>query len=429
MTRYASRATEFDRRETEIWEAVYNGERERSEALARGLVQRYPRDPRGYWVLVSILMSHGSFEEAKRFATGGLALDSLAMGAGTGPCTQCVGFVSIIALDWYRADWASAAAWGRRWIAEQPAAPASWSTQAWTYSYAQRPDSALELMRRAVTLAGNDLWALDGYARMLLVNRRYAAAESVVARIEALHSPGGKSEITDLRSLLAREHGQFRESTRLIRTLAKESPDAAWFMHLIVADNKRLVGEYPAAFRDFEALPGEARAYCWHHALGADALGPEADTILLRGMADTLEAVCQQSYFGRDWVLFHHLRGMTAMRGGRYAEAEEQFSRAIWVNVEGWARPMVELARVRMVAGRPRDAITALRHGYATRLDAMGRYVPISELDYWMSVAFAQAGEADSARIYAARVRQAWQHADPEVLHRLPTAPGTPLPR
>jgi hypothetical protein len=75
------------------------------------------------------------------------------------------------------------------------------------------------------------------------------------------------------------------------------------------------------------------------------------------------------------------------------------------------------------------EAVAALRPGYATRLDAMGRYVPISELDYWMSVAFAQAGQADSARMYAARVEQAWQNADPEVLRRLPTPPGTPLPR
>ena len=288
MARYASRATEFDRRETEIWESFNGGERERSEALARELVRRYPRDPRGYSMLVAILMSHGAFQEAERFAIAGLGLDSLAIGAGTGPCEQCVGFVSIIALHWYRSDWAGAKAWGRRWIAEQPDAPAAWSTQAWTYFYAQQPDSALALLQRVVALSGNELWSMDAYARMLLANRRYAAAESVVVRIESLHKTSGKSEITDLRSLLAREHGRFRESTRIIETLARESPDAAWFMHLIVADNKRLLGDYSGAFRAYERLvhgdrldqtilpaePGQARAYCWHHALAADALGP-----------------------------------------------------------------------------------------------------------------------------------------------------------
>jgi hypothetical protein len=93
---------------------------------------------------------------------------------------------------------------------------------------------------------------------MLLANRRYAAAESVVTRIEALHNEG-MSEITDLHSLLAREHGRFRESTRIIQTLAKESPDAAWFMQLIVADNKRLLGDYSGAFQLYEQ-PGARSA-------------------------------------------------------------------------------------------------------------------------------------------------------------------------
>jgi tetratricopeptide (TPR) repeat protein len=352
-----------------------------------------------------------------------------------------VGFFSIIALHWYRSDWAGAAAWGRRWIAEQPDAPAAWSTQAWTYFYGQQPDTALALMHRVVALSGSEVWAMDSYARMLLANRRYAAAESVVTRMESLHRNSGKSEITDLRSLLAREHGRFRESTRIIETLARESPDAAWFMHLIVADNKRLLGDYAGAFRAYEKLvhgdrldrtilpaaAPEARAYCWHHALAADALGPAADTVQLRAIADTLQFACQDSYFGRDWILHHHAKGLVAMRGGRYAEAEAEFSKAIWINVEGWARPVVELAKARLALGRPREAVAVLRTAYGTRLDAMGRYVPISELDYWMSRAFADAGEADSARVYAAYVERAWHNADPEVVRQLSGPPGTPF--
>ena len=51
----------------------------------------------------------------------------------------------------------------------------------------------------------------------------------------------------------------------------------------------------------------------------------------------------------------------------------------------------------------------------------MGRYVPISELDYRMAQAFVQAGERDSARTYAAYVRTAWRDATPRsLLERLP---------
>ena len=82
-----------------------------------------------------------------------------------------------------------------------------------------------------------------------------------------------------------------------------------------------------------------------------------------------------------------------------------------------------------MALKRPWYAIASLRTGYATRLDAMGRYVPISELDYWMSLAFAEAGQADSARVYAGYVEQAWRNADPEVRQRLPVPPGTNVSR
>ena len=42
----------------------------------------------------------------------------------------------------------------------------------------------------------------------------------------------------------------------------------------------------------------------------------------------------------------------------------------------------------------------------------MGRYVPRSELDWWMSRAFAAAGDRDSAATYARFVKKAWKGVD-----------------
>ena len=53
----------------------------------------------------------------------------------------------------------------------------------------------------------------------------------------------------------------------------------------------------------------------------------------------------------------------------------------------------------------------------------MGRYVPRTEIDYWMSRAFAQAGQQDSAVVYARYVHSAWSHADPTVAARLARIP------
>ena len=375
LDKHASRATEFDRMEQSMWDAYFLGEHERSEALARALVTRFPRDPRGYQLLRNVFSSHGKFEDAETVAIDAFALDSLALGAGTGPCDQCGGFFEIVSLHWANADWDGAARWARRWINVQPDAPSAWSSMAWTLSYAGQPDSALALQRRAVTLSGNELWTMEQYGRMLLVNRRYAEADSVVKRIESLHRATSKGEVADLRQLLAREHGRIRESTRIIDALTAASPDAAWFVNLIRADNLRLLGDYAGAFRYFERLshgppdnqaslpiePPSARAYCWHHGLAADALGPSADTTLLRGITDTLSFGCHRSYYGRDWVLHHHARGLLAMRQGRYADAEREFAAAVWIRAESWGRTLVELAKARIAQGRAKEAVADLR--------------------------------------------------------------------
>jgi hypothetical protein len=55
----------------------------------------------------------------------------------------------------------------------------------------------------------------------------------------------------------------------------------------------------------------------------------------------------------------------------------------------------------------------------------MGRYVPIAELDFWMSRAF---GEADSARVHSSYVERAWRNAEPEVRRQLVVQTGVANP-
>lgn len=438
MRQHAARATEFDRMEQDAYDAFYAGERERSEALARGLVRRYPRDPRAYHLLQMILGSHGRFEEAERVAERGIALDSLAIDAGTGPCAQCVGFFNIVNLHWVRRDFVSAAEWARRWIRAQPDGASAWAALAWTYSYMQRPDSALPLMQRAVSLSGGDMWGQTEYGRMLLVARRYEAADSAITAMEASTSPEQRETAADLRSLLGREQGRLRASNRLLDSLTRAVRASRGLADMMRAGNLRMLGAYAQAGRTFEApahVAGEgpialpvraeaARAFCWHHALAADAIAPLGDTIALRYYADTLERGCSRSFYGRDWLLYHHVRGLLALQAGRNDDAERELRQAVWTSVEGWGRTFVELANAQLAQGRPWDAVATLRMAYATRLDAMGRYVPISELDYRMAQAFAAAGAADSARVYADHVRRAWRDADPEFRRLLSQLPS-----
>jgi len=57
----------------------------------------------------------------------------------------------------------------------------------------------------------------------------------------------------------------------------------------------------------------------------------------------------------------------------------------------------------------------------------MGRYVPQSELDYQMALAFRDAGRADSAAVYAGYVRTAWARADRDIRALLDSLPSNAL--
>jgi tetratricopeptide (TPR) repeat protein len=210
------------------------------------------------------------------------------------------------------------------------------------------------------------------------------------------------------------------------------------FLELVRGNSLSRLGDYATAEGLYErrihgpdlrppdpwpSKPGTARGFCWEHALLADALAPTGDTVRLLAIADSLEHGCTRSYFARDWTLHHHVRGLVHAAAGRHAEAAHEFRRAPRFVAAWWPRTTVELAKAQLALGRPREAITTLQVAYATPLDAMGRYVPRSELDYYMALAFQAAGMRDSAAVYAAHIRRLWRDADPEVTRLLASLP------
>jgi hypothetical protein len=223
-----------------------------------------------------------------------------------------------------------------------------------------------------------------------------------------------------------RERGQFAASATTLTGLDPE--DGSWLME---ADNLARSGNMRGA-RDilersghrFAAIHGDkvsaprARGFAWTHALIADEMLSHGDTSLARPLIDSLKRIGQESYYGRDRLLFHHVQGMLYSAEGRFGDAERELRAAQW-SASSWTRTNVELARAQLAQGHAAQAVATLRDAYLSPLDGMGRYVPRSELDWWMSRAFTSAGQQDSARIYAAYVRSAWRNADPPTRARL----------
>ncbi|HEX5435789.1 MAG TPA: BTAD domain-containing putative transcriptional regulator, partial [Gemmatimonadaceae bacterium] len=336
--RAGNRVSDHDRLEMAVYTALHNGERARSEALGRQLVQHYPRDPHSYAMLADVYVTHGMWAAADTVLLRELALDSLAAEAGRGPCAPCVAFRGLLNNRATEGDLAGAEHTARRWIALQPDLPAAWTGLATILSYAQRFDEALAAERHAVSLSGNDPEYVIRVGRILLMARRWHEADSVIALWSRSPSRTLQSGAFDLRVLLQRERGQFRAANRTIEALLPSFPDAT-SLRLEEGNNFSRLGEYAEAARLYESLARErlprapafspiialtgdwARAFCWDHALEADALAGRGDTVRLGVLADSIQRVSARSYYGRDWRLAAHVRGLIALHGQRYAEA------------------------------------------------------------------------------------------------------------
>jgi DNA-binding SARP family transcriptional activator/tetratricopeptide (TPR) repeat protein len=437
LARYGDRATEIDRLGSEVYDALYNGEFERSEAMGRRFVRRYPHDPRSYHALSSVLAYNGHFEAAESLWKAMVSLDSLTMEAGSGPCGPCGAYGILTRLQWQQGKWGEAERSARRWVDLQPEAASSWGTLGILLGFRQRFAEANDALQRAVSLSGQDPASLDLVARMLVMSRQYDAADSLISSWMAGSSPSLRSAAYDLRVQLLRERGQFRESNAAIDRMGSDLPNGAGSMELVRGNSLGRLGEFAAAASLYERSshpnstagvwpPRDSgvRGFCWHHALLADAIAPSGDTTRLRAIADTLATVCAKSFFGRDRLLHHHVRGLIAMQQGRWRDAEAELQQARYGVAETWTRTNAALATTELALNQPRAAIAALRDAYASPLDGMGRYEPRSEIDFLMAQAFRQAGEPDSAAVYEGYVRRAWRNPDPPFRRLLATLPA-----
>jgi len=408
--------------------ATHNGEHVRSERLARDLVRQFPHDPRAYSLLAAIYAARGEWGAFDRTTQQQLDLDSLANESGSGPCVPCAAYRGLVDSRLMQGDLPGAERAARRWIALQPELPSAWANLAEVLSDGRRHDASLDAERRALLLSGHDPTYVLRLARLMLVAGQLDAADSLAQSLND-DDPERRGAIVDIRVLVLREQGRYRESIRMTdafhrghardEALLFEKLDALGRAHDARAVARFFTAEV-ASLADTRAMQSSprgdaARWFTWTRALEANALANSGfDTTRLRAIGDSMRFLGPMSYYARDWRLYHHVLGLIAMRAGQAAVAEREFQQARW-GVAGWTATVAWLARAQLEQHHGRDAIATLRQAYQGPLDAMGRYVPRSELDYLMSLSFREAGMADSASVYATRIHQAWRQADPEV--------------
>jgi DNA-binding SARP family transcriptional activator/tetratricopeptide (TPR) repeat protein/TolB-like protein len=426
--RHVDRASAWDRATETLDRSLHAGERERSEGLARALVARFPNDPRAYADLADVYVNHGRWDAADTVLLRELTLDSLALEAGTGPCAPCVAYGGLVDVRVTRGDLNGATKAAFRWVGLQPELPVAWDHLATALSFSGRFDEAIEAAQRALTLSREESDYQDRTVRTLLMARRYASVDSALARWDRRGDRALRGSGEDLRALSLREQGRYRAALASMDRARALDPTVGTGLEFMRANTLTWIGR-PREAADvigdiIRAGPSrvsngdEARAQAWSWANKASALAAAGDTVALAAIADSIDRVAQLSYYGRDWRLPSAVRGMVAMRSGRWQVAVDDLQAARW-GVAGWTEVNVLLGDAYLKLGDPDSAIAVFRAAYGAPLDAMGRYVPRSELDYGMARAFIAAGRRDSASAYVQRLEEAWQHADPDVRSRL----------
>lgn len=420
-----NRLPEFSRLNDEILNLDTLGESARADALSAVLLRRFPRDPRAHTARANLLTSHGRWADADSVLVRELALDSLAMSAGRGPCTPCEVLWRLSQVRMAEGNRAGAESAARRWVELQPDLASAWRNLSATLAAVGKPAEAVDAGFHVLALARHAPVVVD-FGRTMLSARRYDIVDSLLRKWRGSRDPTLVWGERDLRTMLERERGQYSASIQSIGEMPASSG-----LILLRADALARLGKLSEARKIYEGsghppgssragqfTPPEARAFAWAHALEADALIRAGDTVAARSLLDSIQRAGLQSYYDRDKRLHHHVRGMLSFTEGKFSEAERELRAAEW-GANGWTRTNIELARAQLAQRHSAAAIETLRDAYMAPLDGMGRYVPRSEIDFWMARAFMSAGQRDSADRYAGYVRSAWQRADPFVRVKL----------
>jgi tetratricopeptide (TPR) repeat protein len=165
-----------------------------------------------------------------------------------------------------------------------------------------------------------------------------------------------------------------------------------------------------------------ARWQSWVLAHAAEAWATLGDTTRVAAYADTIEHLARRSLYGRDRHLPAHLRGLVWLARGNPDSALASLRAAVFSLSIGYTRTNLELGRLLLQLGHPREAALVSTAGLAEAIDGSAYYATRTELHELAAHAFDAAGEADSAIVHYTIVLRAWSHADPPFAARVAAA-------
>ncbi|MFN8653301.1 MAG: BTAD domain-containing putative transcriptional regulator [Gemmatimonadales bacterium] len=398
-------------------------------ATAESLTTRYPAELEGYLWLGHAQKWVGDFPAAVASLKRVIRMDSASLAIdmrGTGApmrCLACEATVEISSVYHMMDSLPAAEREIKGWIRKQPRSISAWGNLEQLYVFWNHFDEAAAASRTLSTISPgiNQEWFLTHVAWRA---GRYREADSLFAIL-------GESQVTageglKWLSISLRTQGRVREALapaeRLRATMKAPRRDAVPYTGLFEAQVYFDQGNFRRAAAIFDSIsraplysgiPSQiARNLVWTQTLRATALAAAGDTAILAGLADSVEAWGRGSSYGRDRRLYHHIRGLLLTARGDLEDAVREYRQAIFSTTTGYTRTNLELGRVLLRLGRPREAAELAEAALRGAFESTGTYATQTELAELAAAGWDGAGKKDSALVRYRQVASNWAHAD-----------------
>jgi len=397
-------------------------------AIAETLATRYPAETEGHLYSGIARVVEGDFLAAIAPLQRVVAMDSLGLRGGRARCSGCEALAGIVSAYQLADSLPTAEREARRWLRLQPNSLTAVAALVNVLELAGRGVEADSLMQAAT--AGRELpyaKTVDFRAAHLIRAGEYAAADSILRA--QLREPDPQQQANALWDLAIslREQGRLADAvTAAHRIRAANARIAGWAnapsLNELEAQALLEAGRPSAAAALFDSLAQQhaptdapsrrARGSAWMLTQSAGARAAAGDTASLARLADSIGALGEQSGYGRDRRLHHHVRGLLFAARGADRQAIDELKSAIYSISAGYTRTNYELARVYLHAGRPRDAVAVLQPVLRGPLDASNLYLNRIELQELLAQAWDATGQRDSAAAHYSVVARAWSNGD-----------------
>jgi DNA-binding SARP family transcriptional activator/TolB-like protein len=435
--RLASRASDVERL-TILAGWAYTVSSPTFRAIAETLVTHYPTQVEGHLYSGIARVFDGEFLAGLEPLERAIQMDSLGL-RGTRPrCAACD------ALQWRIGAYAladslpAAVREARRWVRLQPQSAVAVSALVNILEVAERFVEADSLFNATRPADYSYLQTIDFRANHFIRAGEYAPADSLL--LIQLREKDSQQQANGLWNLTVslREQGQMVEAHRRAQSarvyMAKNLGQKTGPPPINVLEAQTLLemgraAEAAALFDSLsrQHLPGATpsqlgRGTAWMLTQSAGARAAAGDTASLPRLADSVQALGDESGYGRDRRLHHYVRGLLFTARGDDAAAIREFRAAIYSMNTGFTRTNYQLARVYLRDKRPRDAIAVLQPTLRGALEASNLYLNRTEIHEMLAQAWDAAGVRDSAATHYAWVTKAWAAADPVFTPRLKAA-------